>query len=137
MLSTACSPWTGGSDSMFNSQPRTNQTPNTFSRYSRPQDTESYQLTRNLLSERLRKKASSSLEKMRAAAADLERLTRAQDLGRYQSRQWKEGDVYSPHDLSPIEMAKWRVKQRRQIDAFDVLAINPINEYKVSILLRK
>lgn len=122
---------------MFNSQPRTDQTPNKFSRHSRPQDTGSYQLTRNLLSEQLRKKASSSLEKMRAAAAELEKHTRAQDLDRYQSRRWKEGDVYSPHDLSPIEMAKWRVKQRRQIDAFDVLAINPIDEYKVSILLRK
>ena len=42
------------------------------------------------------------------------------------------GDVYAPHDLTGPEQAKW--KKSRQLpksDAFDVLGIDPLNEYKV------
>ncbi|KAL9614227.1 MAG: hypothetical protein Q9167_001248 [Letrouitia subvulpina] len=62
-------------------------------------------------------------------------------------RRWQAGDVYAPHDLSEVETLKWRAAQqggggtgpsrlkmrrgRRQWgDAFDVLALNPISEYK-------
>jgi small subunit ribosomal protein S18 len=51
------------------------------------------------------------------------------------TRKWKVGDVYAPHDLSPAEMNKWRTRVKPSRDPFDVLAINPIHEYKVSYSL--
>ncbi len=50
-------------------------------------------------------------------------------------RKWNPGDVYAPHDLSGQEQKKWKTGRKRpQQDAFDVLGINPIQEYKVSSL---
>lgn len=47
-------------------------------------------------------------------------------------RKWVPGDVYSPHDLTGLEMKKWKFGRKKpQQDAFDILGINPINEYKV------
>lgn len=47
-------------------------------------------------------------------------------------RRWNAGDVYAPHDLSGPEQKKWKVgRTTPQSDAFDVLGINPISEYKV------
>ena len=60
-----------------------------------------------------------------------EKMRRNKSLEALQYRRWKQGDVYAPHDLSPAEMKKWRQRSRRAVDVFDVLAINPINEYKV------
>ncbi|KAI9769521.1 MAG: hypothetical protein M1840_003998 [Geoglossum simile] len=54
------------------------------------------------------------------------------DLEKLMTRRWAPGDVYAPHDLSPAEMKKWRVRVKPSRDAFDVLAINPIDEYKVT-----
>jgi len=51
-------------------------------------------------------------------------------LERNQTRDWKAGDIYSPHDLSPSEMKKWRKKYSPSIDAFDALSINPLHQYK-------
>ena len=62
---------------------------------------------------------------------NLEKENRAQDLARKQTRKWKAGDVYAPHDLSAAEMKKWRQRQQSTMDAFDALAINPLDEYKV------
>ncbi|CAJ0539249.1 Ff.00g069580.m01.CDS01 [Fusarium sp. VM40] len=45
-------------------------------------------------------------------------------------RRWQAGDVYSPHDLSPIEMQKWRKKSVRNNDVIDALGINPLDMYK-------
>lgn len=52
-------------------------------------------------------------------------------LERYQTRDFKAGDVYSPHDLSPAEMKKWGKRQNPQTDAFDALNLNPMDLYKV------
>lgn len=50
-------------------------------------------------------------------------------------RKWQPGDVYSPHDLTGTEQKKWKFgRTKPQSDAFDVLGINPINEYKVRAL---
>jgi len=47
-------------------------------------------------------------------------------------RKWRPGDVYAPHDLSGAEQKKWKYGRRRPTeDAFDVLGINPLLEYKV------
>ncbi|KAJ5415532.1 hypothetical protein N7465_004227 [Penicillium sp. CMV-2018d] len=51
-------------------------------------------------------------------------------LERYQTRDFKAGDVYSPHDLSPAEMKKWGKRQNPQTDAFDALNVNPMDLYK-------
>ncbi|KAF2230492.1 ribosomal protein S18 [Viridothelium virens] len=51
-------------------------------------------------------------------------------------RRWRRGDVYAPHDLSSVEMSKWKAKRgtpRR--DVFDELGIDPRNEYKNFALL--
>jgi small subunit ribosomal protein S18 len=46
-------------------------------------------------------------------------------------RRWEAGDVYSPHDLSPVEMQKWRKKTVRNNDVIDALGISPLDMYKV------
>ncbi|QQK45689.1 Ribosomal protein S18 [Penicillium digitatum] len=51
-------------------------------------------------------------------------------LERYQTRDFKAGDIYSPHDLSPAEMKKWGKRQSPQTDAFDALNLNPMDLYK-------
>lgn len=52
-------------------------------------------------------------------------------LERYQTREWKAGDLYAPHDLSPAEMKKWRKRYSPSTDAFDALNLNPLDLYKV------
>lgn len=47
-------------------------------------------------------------------------------------RRWEAGDVYSPHDLSPVEMQKWRKRSQRRSDVVDALGIRPLDMYKVS-----
>ncbi|MCJ1404075.1 WD40 repeat-like protein [Xylographa trunciseda] len=73
-------------------------------------------------------------KEIRDQLGDLEKKERAQDLERMQIRRWKQGDVYAPHDLSPVEMSKWRTKLTPDRDVFDVLAINPIDHYMVGTL---
>ncbi|KAH7325882.1 ribosomal protein S18 [Stachybotrys elegans] len=45
-------------------------------------------------------------------------------------RSWEVGDVYSPHDLSPVEMRKWRKKSLRKADVIDALGVRPEDLYK-------
>ncbi|PGH00802.1 ribosomal protein S18 [Blastomyces parvus] len=49
---------------------------------------------------------------------------------RQQKRYWESGDIYSPHDLSPAEMMKWKKKKSPSTDAFDALSLNPLHLYK-------
>ena len=58
-------------------------------------------------------------------------MEKGKTLERNQTRDWKAGDIYSPHDLSPSEMKKWRKKHSPPTDAFDALSINPLHQYKV------
>ncbi|KAJ9624123.1 hypothetical protein H2203_005572 [Taxawa tesnikishii (nom. ined.)] len=81
--------------------------------------------------------SASDASRRRAASpqvmAEVERATMRADLERQMTRRWKAGDVYAPHDLSGVEMSKWRQNQRKgrpQKDVFDLLAINPIDQYK-------
>lgn len=61
------------------------------------------------------------------------------DLERQVHRRWRVGDVYAPHDLTGVEMAKWKKLRRRgkgmggrgRVDVVDQLGINPIHHYKV------
>lgn len=52
-------------------------------------------------------------------------------LEKYQTREWKAGDIYAPHDLSASEMKKWRKRYSPPTDSFDALNINPLDLYKV------
>ena len=69
---------------------------------------------------------------MKQTKVGFEALNRSKDMERFHGRKWKDGDIYSPHDLSPEEMKKWRKPQQATEDAFDILGINPLHEYKVS-----
>ncbi|KAA8649998.1 mitochondrial 37S ribosomal protein bS18m [Aspergillus tanneri] len=51
-------------------------------------------------------------------------------LEKFQTRDWKAGDIYAPHDLSPSEMRKWRKRSSPSKDAFDSLNMNPLDLYK-------
>jgi hypothetical protein len=42
--------------------------------------------------------------------------------------------VYAPHDLSAVEMAKWKNRGRPTHDVFDVLDFKPMEHYRVSFL---
>ena len=50
---------------------------------------------------------------------------------RQMPRQWKTGDVYAPHDLSPYEMKKWRRQSGPKKDVLDMLGVNPLDMYRV------
>ncbi|KAG6011756.1 hypothetical protein E4U41_005444 [Claviceps citrina] len=52
------------------------------------------------------------------------------DYLRQMPRRWAAGDVYSPHDLSPVEMQKWRRRSLRRHDVVDALGIRPLDMYK-------
>lgn len=73
------------------------------------------------------------IENRRKAMESLEKTNRARDLEKLQIRRWKAGDLYAPHDLSSVEMQKWRKRHKSNMDVFDALAINPLHEYKVSV----
>ncbi|KAM3075133.1 hypothetical protein ACMFMG_007410 [Clarireedia jacksonii] len=61
---------------------------------------------------------------------DIDAHTLRGDLSKLITRKWKAGDVYAPHDLSDVEMAKWRKKDRITLDVFDVLKFKPLEQYK-------
>ncbi|KAH9807356.1 mitochondrial 37S ribosomal protein RSM18 [Teratosphaeria destructans] len=67
---------------------------------------------------------------------DIERTYNRKDLEGQLPRRWKSGDVYAPHDLSGVEMSKWKKLSRKPRtsskgrDVLDQLGINPLKEYK-------
>lgn len=65
----------------------------------------------------------------------MEELTRAgneRPILQQMPRRWKEGDIYSPHDLTIGEAKKWkRIMRRPEKDRFDMLGKNPLQFYKV------
>ncbi|KAJ2989466.1 hypothetical protein NUW58_g3452 [Xylaria curta] len=55
---------------------------------------------------------------------------RHDDYMRQLPRRWRAGDVYSPHDMSPSEMNKWRKSTARQKDLVDMLGLRPLDMYR-------
>ncbi|WQF88572.1 Putative small ribosomal subunit protein bS18 [Colletotrichum destructivum] len=45
-------------------------------------------------------------------------------------RRWNAGEIYAPHDLSPVEMEKWRKSKRPNVDVVDLLGLNPLDHYR-------
>lgn len=68
------------------------------------------------------------------AVADLKDSDRASKFTKLVTRKWKAGDVYAPHDLSDVEMIKWKRRTQPTHDAFDVLDLNPLDHYRVCSL---
>jgi hypothetical protein len=56
------------------------------------------------------------------------------DYMRQMPRRFEVGDVYAPHDLSPVEMRKWRRWTTEKHDLVDLLALRPVDMYRVSLL---
>ena len=106
----------------------------------RPQNTPARRIDRsspvfNVMSKQLQEIGAAN--KRKESEADIERATLRQDLERQLTRRWKAGDVYAPHDLSGIEMGKWKQvspKGRSKKDVLDMLKINPLDHYKVLFL---
>lgn len=77
--------------------------------------------------------------KQQRTLQNLQETNDRQDLERQLPRRWKTGDVYAPHDLSGVEMSKWKkvqAKGRPKVDVFDRLRLNPLNHYKVRQMIR-
>jgi len=65
--------------------------------------------------------------------AEMERIQLRKDMEQQMTRRWRAGDVYAPHDLSGVEMQKWKTTRRApRRDAFDALGVDPRKLYKVS-----
>ncbi|EEQ87719.1 hypothetical protein RJZ56_001530 [Blastomyces dermatitidis] len=95
-------------------QRRCNSTNSLYSRFAERSQRES--MMKQSMRERFEKQA---IQEQRARAFE-----------RQQKRYWESGDVYSPHDLSPAEMMKWKKKKSPSTDAFDALSLNPLHLYK-------
>lgn len=78
-----------------------------------------------------RRAALRARESRQTTSADLSRLNNAAGLSRQITRRFKAGDVYAPHDLSEVEMKKWKQRSRPEKDVFDVLDFNPMDHYRV------
>lgn len=63
---------------------------------------------------------------------EIQKHKKAADITKQITRRWKPGDVYAPHDLTGVEMQKWRQRGNPDTDVFDILDLNPLDEYKVS-----
>ncbi|KAH8820841.1 ribosomal protein-like protein S18 [Xylogone sp. PMI_703] len=61
---------------------------------------------------------------------EIQKHLKAADITKQISRRWKPGDVYAPHDLTGVEMQKWRQRRNPETDVFDILDLNPLDEYK-------
>lgn len=73
-----------------------------------------------------------TLENERVLKQKNEASARAAELQYRRVSNWKLGDVYAPHDLSQEEVRKRATARPPNQDAFDVLRINPLLEYKVT-----
>jgi hypothetical protein len=72
------------------------------------------------------------VEERRAVARELKARDISADYLRQMPRRWRAGEVYAPHDLSPIEMNKWRKSRASKQDVVDMLGISPLDMYRVS-----
>ncbi|PKS07672.1 hypothetical protein jhhlp_006279 [Lomentospora prolificans] len=72
--------------------------------------------------------------RIKSHRADIQQRVEAQrvseDYLSQMPRYWREGDVFTPHDLSGNEMKKWRRKAPKTADVFDVLGVNPLDHYR-------
>lgn len=67
-----------------------------------------------------------------AVAEELRARKESDSFMRMMPRRWQVGEVYAPHDLSPVEMAKWGRSKTQRKDVVDMLGVNPLDMYRVS-----
>ncbi|KAK2624949.1 hypothetical protein QTJ16_005318 [Diplocarpon rosae] len=79
-----------------------------------------------------RKRELMESQRMRSSTSTEEFINHAlaSDLSKQITRRWKAGDIYAPHDLSEVEMKKWKRRGQPQYDVFDVLDFNPLEHYR-------
>ncbi|KAM5352566.1 hypothetical protein ACJ41O_005288 [Fusarium nematophilum] len=82
------------------------------------------------LLERYKARSASYVNEKTAQMEFLKNQKMSNDYLKQMPRRWEAGDVYSPHDLSPVEMQKWRKRSPRKNDVIDALGINPLDMYK-------
>src|SRR6266516_4316324 len=70
-------------------------------------------------------------QKRATTVQDLTSSWKNTDLQKLMTRRWGPGESYAPHDLSSVEMRKFRNSRKPTQDVFDALALNPLDEYKV------
>jgi small subunit ribosomal protein S18 len=86
-----------------------------------------YLLAQNIAAQRLPLRRQTN----RQRAIEEERTLRENRLmEKFQTREWKAGDIYAPHDLSPAEMKKWNKRSPPTSDVFDAVNLNPLDVYK-------
>lgn len=68
------------------------------------------------------------------ALEDLQNSANAASLSKQITRRFVPGDVYAPHDLSWVEMQKWKTRGRPTYDALDALDLKPLDHYRVCCL---
>ncbi|PHH81035.1 hypothetical protein CDD80_4339 [Ophiocordyceps camponoti-rufipedis] len=69
-------------------------------------------------------------ESVEAVSMTVSKKKQAEALLRRMPRRFEPGDLYAPHDLSPVEMHKHRTKTRRDSDVVDALNLRPRDMYK-------
>ncbi|PTB68619.1 ribosomal protein S18 [Trichoderma citrinoviride] len=86
---------------------------------------------------RLKRDGQASLRNKQAQIEQLRNQKNSADYLRQMPRRWEAGDVYSPHDMSPVEMQKWRKRSPRKADVVDALGIRPLDMYKNFSLIQE
>lgn len=85
----------------------------------------------NRMMTRFKDKANSALREKQTQLDFLRNRKISDDYLKQMPRRWAAGDVYSPHDMSSVEMQKWRRRSGRRTDVIDALGIRPLDMYKV------
>ncbi|KAL7804924.1 ribosomal protein S18 [Trichoderma aethiopicum] len=86
---------------------------------------------------RLKRDGLTTLRSKQAQIEQLRNQKNSADYLRQMPRRWEAGDVYSPHDMSPVEMQKWRKRSPRKADVVDALGIRPLDMYKNFSLIQE
>ncbi|KOS23073.1 37S ribosomal protein RSM18 [Escovopsis weberi] len=84
----------------------------------------------NLTTNRWSERAESVTQNKLAHLELLKNVKNSNDYLKQMPRRWDAGDVYSPHDMSPVEMQKWRKRSPRRADVVDALGLRPLDMYK-------
>ena len=129
------------SSSSSSSSPRSSPYYNNYNKYRSNQQQNQQQQqgnpgdAANLMMTRLKRDGSVTLRNKQAQLEQLRNQKNSADYLRQMPRRWEAGDVYSPHDMSPVEMQKWRKRSPRKADVVDALGIRPLDMYKVCVFL--
>ncbi|OTA04444.1 hypothetical protein A9Z42_0050330 [Trichoderma parareesei] len=108
----------------------------------------------NLMMTRLKRDGYATLRNKQAQIEQLRNQKNSADYLRQMPRRWEAGDVYSPHDMSPVEMQKWRKRSPRKADVnFSLIqeftstsgqithssgtSLRPVNQRKIAKMIRR